>query len=119
MSSRFPQSLPTGMRIVLGGKLACRDWRYRMTLATVDHVRALPKVELHCHVEGSARASTISALAEKNGIRLPVDDPNELFSFTDLNQFLSIYEIICRSMVTVDDFRRIAYEALEDGAAAG
>jgi adenosine deaminase len=90
-----------------------------MTLASVDHVRALPKVELHCHVEGSTRASTISALARKNGVRLPVDDPNELFSFTDLNHFLSIYEIICRSMVTADDFHRIAYEALQDGAAAG
>jgi adenosine deaminase len=90
-----------------------------MTVATVDHVRALPKVELHCHVEGSTRASTIASLAQKNGVRLPVEDPNELFSFTDLNQFLSIYQIICRSMVVVDDFRRIAYEAIEDGATAG
>src|ERR1700722_7191529 len=90
-----------------------------MTVATVDHVRALPKVELHSHVEGSTRASTIASLAQKNGVRLPVEDPNELFSFTDLNQFLSIYQIICRSMVVVDDFRRIAYEAMEDGPPAG
>jgi adenosine deaminase len=90
-----------------------------VTVATIDHVRALPKVELHCHVEGSARAATIAELARANGVELPVDDPAELFAFTDLNQFLSVYEIVCRSLVRADDFRRITYEALEDGARAG
>jgi adenosine deaminase len=89
-----------------------------MTTATTDHVRRLPKVELHCHVEGSARASTIAALARQNGVPLPVADPAELFHFTDLNQFLAVYEVICRSLVGADDFHRITYEALEDGARA-
>jgi adenosine deaminase len=89
-----------------------------MTTATEAHVRRLPKVELHCHVEGSARPSTIADLARANGVTLPVDDPNDLFAFTDLNQFLSIYDVICRSLCTADDFRRITYEALEDGARA-
>src|SRR5690606_3961082 len=48
-----------------------------------------------------------------------VDDPAELFRFTDLNQFLSIYDIVCRSLRTADDYRRITYEALEDGVRAG
>ena len=90
-----------------------------MTLASADHVRRLPKVELHCHVEGAARAATIAELAAGNGVTLPVADPAELFAFTDLNQFLSIYDVICRSLVTADDFARITYEALADGAAAG
>jgi adenosine deaminase len=90
-----------------------------MTSATTDHVRGLPKVELHCHLEGSARAATIAELAAVNGVPLPVADPAELFSFTGLNQFLSIYDIVCRSLVQVDDFRRVTYEALEDGARAG
>jgi adenosine deaminase len=90
-----------------------------MTTTSVEHVRRLPKVELHCHLEGSARPATISALARKNGVALPVDEPAELFHFSDLNQFLSIYEVICRSLVHAEDFHRIAYEALEDGARAG
>ncbi|HZQ58757.1 MAG TPA: adenosine deaminase [Acidimicrobiales bacterium] len=90
-----------------------------MTSATAAHVRALPKVELHCHVEGSARPSTIAALARRNGVDIGRRDPAELFRFTDLNQFLSVYDIVCRSLVTADDFHRIAYEALEDGARAG
>ena len=90
-----------------------------MTAATADHLRRLPKIELHCHVEGAARAATIAELAAKNGVALPVDDPAELFRFTDLNQFLGIYEVVCRSLVTADDFHRIAYQACEDGVAAG
>jgi adenosine deaminase len=76
-------------------------------------------VELHCHVEGSARPATIAELAARNRVTLPVADPAELFAFTDLNQFLAVYDVICRSLVTADDFARITYEALEDGAAAG
>ena len=90
-----------------------------MTEATDDHLRRLPKVELHCHVEGAARAATIADLARTHGVELPVDDPADLFEFTSLNQFLSIYDIICASLRTAADFRRITYEALEDGVAAG
>jgi adenosine deaminase len=80
--------------------------------------RDLPKVELHCHLEGAARPSTIADLARKNGVELPTDDPRELFEFTDLDQFLSVYGIICASLVTADDFRRLTYEALEDAVAS-
>jgi adenosine deaminase len=90
-----------------------------VTTATHDHLRRLPKVELHCHVEGAARAATIAELAAGNGVELPVADPADLFEFTDLNQFLEIYDVVCRSLVTADDFHRIAYEACEDGVAAG
>ena len=80
--------------------------------------RSLPKVELHCHLEGSIRPETVAALARKNGVALPVDDPVELFEFADLDDFLEVYAIICASLVTADDFRRITYEALEDASAA-
>lgn len=87
--------------------------------ATAEHLRRLPKVELHCHVEGAARASTIADLARQHDITLPTDNLASLFTFTSLNQFLQIYEIVCRAVVDVEGFRRITYEALEDGARAG
>jgi adenosine deaminase len=90
-----------------------------MTHATDEHIRRLPKVELHCHVEGASRATTIKDLADSHGVAFPVDDPADLYEFTSLNQFLSIYDVICSSLQTADDFRRITYEALEDGVAAG
>jgi len=90
-----------------------------MDLISAEHLRRLPKVELHCHVEGAARASTIADLARKNGVTFPVDDPADLFVFTDLNQFLGIYDVVCASLCDADDFARITYEALEDAVAAG
>jgi len=90
-----------------------------MTDAATAHLRRLPKVELHCHLEGSARPGTIRDLARKNGVDLKVSDPEALFHFTGLNQFLEIYTLICRSLQTADDYRRITYEALEDAAAVG
>jgi adenine deaminase len=87
----------------------------------VNHLafaRELPKVELHCHLEGAARPSTIADLARANGVSLPTEDPVELFEFTDLDQFLAVYGVICASLVTADDFRRLTYEALEDAVAS-
>ena len=43
-----------------------------------DAYDALPKVELHCHVEGTVRPDTVVELARKNGVTLPTDDPTEL-----------------------------------------
>ncbi|MCE2511487.1 MAG: adenosine deaminase [Acidimicrobiia bacterium] len=90
-----------------------------MTVATEEHVRRLPKVELHCHIEGASRAGTIKELAQANGVTFPVDDPADLYHFTDLNQFLDIYAVVCASLQTADDFHRITYECLEDAVEAG
>jgi adenosine deaminase len=87
-------------------------------LNVLAFARDLPKVELHCHLEGAARPSTIADLARANGVTLPTDDPMELFEFTDLDQFLAIYGVICASLAKADDFRRLTYEALEDAVAA-
>ena len=90
-----------------------------MTAATAEHLRRLPKCELHCHVEGTVRASTVKELSKKNGVPFPVDDPEDLYSFRDLNSFLEIFGIVCTSLVTRDDYRRAAYESLIDAAASG
>jgi adenosine deaminase len=84
-----------------------------------DHIRALPKVELHVHVEGAAPPHTIAALARKNGVDLGVDDPADLYRYDDLAGFLRVYDVVCRSLQHVDDIHRVTYEALAIAAAAG
>lgn len=56
-----------------------------MTVAAsvpADWIRRLPKVDLHCHLIGTVRASTFAELARREGLALP-DDPERIFA--DIN----------------------------------
>ncbi|MCI0633202.1 MAG: adenosine deaminase [Actinobacteria bacterium] len=84
-----------------------------------DVFDAIPKVELHCHIEGTIRPSTVSDLARKNGRALPVDDVEELYDYDSLNGFLEIFWFVQEMLADRDDWRRIAYESVLDGAPHG
>jgi adenosine deaminase len=84
-----------------------------------DAFDRIPKVELHCHVEGTVRPGTVVELARKAGRSLPVDDPAELYRYDSLDSFLAIFWLVQEMLVTRDDWTRIAYESLIDGAAHG
>lgn len=90
-----------------------------VSAAADSPLRLLPKVELHCHVEGAARAATVAELAAKHGIPLGVDDPDDLYTYESLADFLNAFATVCSVFVEPEDFHRLAYEAAEDAAAAG
>jgi adenosine deaminase len=79
----------------------------------------LPKVELHCHVEGTMRPATVLELATKNGIPLPTTDLDELYRYRSLDEFLSVFWLVQSCLCTRDDWARLAYESIVDGAAHG
>ena len=56
-----------------------------------DMFDRIPKVELHCHVEGTVRSTTVLDLARKAGRTLPVDDPAQLYRYDSLDSFLEIF----------------------------
>ncbi len=83
-----------------------------MDLKTFIH--RLPKVELHLHLEGAVAAPTVVDLATRHGVALPdLGDESDIYAFADLAAFLRVYDIICQSIRTPDDFRRVTYEALQ------
>jgi len=84
-----------------------------------DLYDAIPKVELHCHVEGCVRPQTVLELARKAGRPLAVEDPMELYRYTSLDSFLAIFWLVQETLVEPADWERIAYESLIDGAAHG
>jgi adenosine deaminase len=84
-----------------------------------DVYDAIPKVELHCHVEGTVRPSTVMELAQKNGRTLSTDDPTQLYRYTSLNSFLGIFWLVQELLADRDDWARAAYESVIDGAAHG
>src|SRR6266498_683553 len=79
----------------------------------------LPKVELHCHVEGTMRPATVVELAGKNGLALPTADPTELYRYTSLDSFLEVFWLVQSALADRDDWARLAYESIVDGAAHG
>ncbi|HST64781.1 MAG TPA: adenosine deaminase [Mycobacteriales bacterium] len=79
----------------------------------------LPKVELHCHVEGTMRPSTVAELAARNGLGLPTDDPTELYHYVSLDDFLRVFWLVQSTLGSRDDWARLAYESVLDAAAAG
>lgn len=85
----------------------------------MDDFDRIPKVELHCHVEGTVRPGTVIELARKAGRPLPVSDPADLYRYDSLDSFLSIFWLVQETLVSREDWARIAYESLIDGAAHG
>ncbi len=83
----------------------------------VSPIRALPKIELHRHLEGTARPATVRELANKHG--LPEPDLSTWYDYDDLTDFLAVFGTVCSVLVDADDFHRLAYESVEDAAAAG
>lgn len=79
----------------------------------------LPKVELHCHIEGTMRPGTVADLAMQHGVALPVDDVSELYDYEDLTGFLNVFWLVQSLLRTPDDWERVAYESMVDGAAHG
>jgi adenosine deaminase len=92
-----------------------------MTAVTelADALRALPKVELHCHVEGTMRPRTVVELARKNGVPLPTSDVHDLYSYGSLDEFLKVFWLVQSVLCDRSDWERLGYESVVDGAAAG
>src|SRR5262245_17455714 len=78
-------------------------------------VEAMPKVELHVHLEGSIRPETLLALARRNRVALPADTVEGLrawYTFTDFPHFVQIYVAISSCLRTPDDIELVAREFL-------
>jgi len=87
---------------------------------TADKLRAIPKTELHLHLEGAISATTAVDLATKHGVELPpFDEPQALYQFADLGEFLVVYGLVSASIIDADDFARITRECLQRCADSG
>ncbi len=79
----------------------------------------LPKVDLHVHLEGSMRASTVVELADRYGVVLPEGLREGRYEFRDFRHFIDEWVAGLRCLRTPEDLRRIAVEFCEDEAAQG
>jgi adenosine deaminase len=98
---------------------------------TTDFLRRLPKVQLHCHLEGTLRASTFLDLARKHQVALnynprgndvlpavpPETDVESVYQFESFQQFLMTFAAVSRSLALPEDYERLAAEYVEDAVA--
>jgi adenosine deaminase len=88
-------------------------------------IRALPKAELHCHLDGSIRASTLLELGREYGQAMPAPTPEVLEKVMaardvrDLDEYLGRFEVTLSVLQTSHALSRVARELVEDAAADG
>ncbi|HWQ10107.1 MAG TPA: adenosine deaminase, partial [Holophaga sp.] len=86
------------------------------------YITALPKAELHLHIEGSLEPEMMFELARRNGVALPyasVEETRAAYAFTDLQSFLDIYYAGAAVLVHERDFFELAMAYFERAKADG
>ncbi len=82
--------------------------------------QALPKVELHLHLEGAAPPAFIRGLAAEKGVDLSrIFTETGGYRFDGFTEFLRIYEAACTVLRSPEDFRRLTRAVLAQSAEAG
>ena len=85
-----------------------------------DLLRAMPKAELHIHIEGSLEPELIFALSQRNGVVIPyssVDALRSAYAFSNLQSFLDIYYAGASVLLKEQDFYDMAYAYFVKAAA--
>lgn len=84
-------------------------------------IHRIPKVELHCHLDGSVRPTTILELSRKDDIELPMEDFknfNQAFQVMgtckSLKEYLNKFQYPLAVMQKKENIKRIVVELLED-----
>lgn len=91
----------------------------------IQNIRALPKIDLHRHLEGSVRLETLIEIAQDYGIEMPEYDVETLRPFVQMmpdethnyQHFLGKFSTLRQFFRSPDIIRRVTQEAVADAAA--
>ena len=101
-------------------------------MMTAELLRTLPKVQLHCHLEGTLRARTFIDLARRHGVALtyhrgqapnvapPLEDagdPEAVYRFANFQEFLMTFAAVSRALAEPADYGCLAAEYVDDALA--
>lgn len=87
---------------------------------STEFLRAIPKTDLHVHLDGSLRLETLIELAGSRGVKLPSQTPEGLLelvfkeSYRDLPDYLHGFAYTSPVLCDEEALERAAYELAED-----
>ncbi|MFI5347914.1 MAG: adenosine deaminase [Elusimicrobiota bacterium] len=92
---------------------------------TPEFIRAIPKSDLHLHLDGSLRLKTLIELSREAKLKLPSYSEAGLRklvfkdTYKDLPEYLHGFMYTCAVLTDLDNLARVAQELVEDNAAEG
>ncbi len=92
---------------------------------TPEFIRAIPKSDLHLHLDGSLRLKTLIELAREAKVKLPSNTEAGLRklvfkdAYKDLPEYLHGFMYTCSVLQDLENLARVAQELVEDNAAEG
>ncbi|MDE2510928.1 MAG: adenosine deaminase family protein, partial [Elusimicrobia bacterium] len=92
---------------------------------TPDFIRALPKSDLHLHLDGSLRLKTLIELSREAKLKLPSYSEAGMRrlvfkeTYKDLPEYLHGFMYTCAVLTDLENLTRVAQELVEDNAAEG
>ncbi|MCK5780838.1 MAG: adenosine deaminase [Psychrilyobacter sp.] len=98
--------------------------RKRLTKIEVFECSKLPKIDLHCHLDGSLRPQSVLELLAKEEHILDYQKELELIKAelvapkdcNSLNEYLVRFELPIKVMQTIENLERVSFELFEDAA---
>ena len=85
-------------------------------MITDAFLKEIPKTDVHLHLDGSLRLTTLIELAQKNNVALPFYDEENLRKtvfpehYVDLPSYLRGFSYTCAVMQKAENLTRISYE---------
>src|SRR5580698_1642982 len=77
-------------------------------------IDALPKAEVHLHLEGSIRPDTALKLAARHGVVLTPEEVAARYNFSSFNGFLETFKWVTSFLRTPDDYALITRQLCEE-----
>ncbi|GAB5387357.1 MAG: adenosine deaminase [Alphaproteobacteria bacterium] len=84
-------------------------------MTRAEFIQALPKAELHLHLEGSFEPEQMFEIAQRNNVQIPfasVEEVKAAYEFSNLQDFLDIYYAGANVLLTEQDFHDLTWAYL-------
>ncbi|RUO56460.1 adenosine deaminase family protein [Pseudidiomarina homiensis] len=92
---------------------------------THEFLTAMPKADLHLHLDGSLRPAGLIEMAQRSGVELPSYTVEGLYdqvfkeSYNDLGEYLNGFQYTCAVLRDMENLEQAAYELAMDNLAEG